>query len=247
MRTALLLVLLCAAPARADDADVWAQRATAAHKEAQKTQDPKKYEEAAGYYDKYFARPDAKEGLMAFFYGELLFKLQRYDEAARMYARSITVEPNGPHAAEAAYAYVVSAKNAVHPPDAGVACAGPAACVIPPDQQRLLVAFERYLAIALPADKDRAAMEYRRARLYYDYRHFAEAAPLFDHVLATYPDHELATYSANLEMDCLAELKRYDELRALVERVKKNPVLMKDATTRQQVHDNDAALKKHGK
>jgi hypothetical protein len=47
-------------------------------------------------------------------------------------------------------------------------------------------------------------------------------------------------------MDCFALLKRYRDLRALVERVKKSPI-MKDATTQQQVRDVDAELKKKGK
>ena len=58
-------------------------------------------------------------------------------------------------------------------------------------------------------------MEYRRARIWYDYQHFAEAAPLFEHIFANYPNDELAIYSANLEMDCLASLKCWGELRAL--------------------------------
>jgi predicted metal-dependent HD superfamily phosphohydrolase len=109
-----------------------------------------------------------------------------------------------------------------------------------------LTAFERYLAIVTPTNKDRATMEYRRAQTLYAYNHFAEAAPVFDHVFVAYPGNELATYSANLEMDCLAILKRYGDLRALVERVKKSPV-MSDATTQKQVRDNEAALKKLGK
>src|SRR6185369_17310935 len=107
-------------------------------------------------------------------------------------------------------------------------------CAIPADLQRLLAAFDRYLAIVSATAKDRANMEYRRAKVFYDYQHFAEAAPIFDHVVIAYPDNELATYAANLEMDCLAILKRYDPLRALVERVKKNATLMKDETTQKQ-------------
>jgi tetratricopeptide (TPR) repeat protein len=250
MRTALVFLILCAGIARAEELDAarLAELATVAHKDAQKTKDPKKYEEAAGYYEKYFAKPDAKEGVMAFYYGELLFNLQRYDQAAKMYERSITVEPKSKFADEAAYAYVISTKNAIHKDDAAgkPPCPDSKPCPIPADKQRLLTAFDRYLAIVTPTNKDRATMEYRRAQLFYEYNHFAEAAPIFDHVFVSYPGNELATYSANLEMDCLALLKRYGELRALVERVKKSPI-MSDATTQKQVHDNEAALKKLGK
>ena len=249
MRTALLLVLLCAAPARADDADVWAQRATATHKEAQKTQDPKKYEEAAGYYAKYFAHPDDKEAAMAFYYGELLFKMQRYADAAKMYDRNITLEPKGQFAKEAAYAFMISTKNAVTTPpesaDRPPTCPPPKPCPIPDDLQRLLGAFDRFEAI-VPESPQRVNVEYRRAKLYHEYNHFAEAAPRFDHVFTAYPGNELGTYAANLEMDCLVYLKRWSELRALVERVKKSPI-MSDATTQKQVRDVEAELKKQRK
>ena len=120
-------------------------------------------------------------------------------------------------------------------------------CPIPADMQRLLRAFDRYLAIVPATAKDRATMEYRRARVYYDFQHFDEAAPIFAHIVANYPDSELATYSTNLEIDCLAILKRYDQLRTLIERVKKNPAQMKDETTQKLVREMDAGLKKKGK
>src|SRR6476619_2323032 len=113
---------------------------------------------------------------MAFYYGELLFNMQRYDQASKMYERSITVEPKGKFADEAAYAYVISTKNAIHQDHSGKpACpTEDKPCAIPADQQRLLTAFERYLAIVTPTNKDRATMEYRRAQLFYQYNHFVE-------------------------------------------------------------------------
>ena len=98
---------------------------------------------------------------MAFYYAELLFKLQRYDEAAKMYERSIDVEPHGSYTHEAAYAYVISTKNAVKTPsldvpDAGPACPDMKPCAIPADVQRLIGAFGRYLALAAKTDKDSA-------------------------------------------------------------------------------------------
>ncbi|HEX6839696.1 MAG TPA: hypothetical protein VF334_24125 [Polyangia bacterium] len=249
MRTAIMLILLCAAPARADDADAahWAELASTTHKTAQQTKDPKKYEEAAGYYDKYFAKPDGKEAVMAFYYAELLFKLERYSEAAKYYERNLALDPKGKLAKEAAYAAMISWKNAIPAPadPKKSPCPDTKPCTISANLQRLLAAFDRYLAI-VPESPELPNVEYRKARVYYEHNHFAEAAPIFDHVFVSYPDTELAMYSANLEMDCLAILKRYDALRALVERVKKSPI-MSDATTQQQVRDNEAALKKLGK
>jgi tetratricopeptide (TPR) repeat protein len=255
MRTALVLLMLCsAAVVRGDEADAkrLMELATVAHKRAQQTKDVKDYEKAAGLYQQYFAKADhPDEHAMSFYYAELLFRLQRYDEAAKYYDRTITVDPRGKYADEAAYALVISTKNAVKTPDpkpdSPPPCPEMKPCPIPADLQRLLAAFDRYLATVAPTAKDRATMEYRRARLYYDYQHFAEAAPIFDHIVAAYPDNELAIYAANLEMDCLTIAKRYEPLRTLVERVKKSPTLMKDETTQKQVRDVEDVLKKKGK
>jgi cellulose synthase operon protein C len=252
MRTALALLVLCAGVARADEPDAkrLMELATVAHKHAQETKDAKDYEQAASLYQQYFAKPDhPEEHAMSFHYAELLFRLQRYEEAAKYYDRAVTVDPKGKFAKEAAYGTMISMRNATDTPDRARGkppCPDTKPCPIPQDLQRLVAAFDHYMAI-VPESPERTNVEYRRARVYYEHNHFAEAAPQFDHILVAHPDNELAVYSANLEMDCLAILKRYDELRALVERVKKNPVLMKDATTQQQVRDNDAALKKHGK
>ena len=232
-----------------DEARALGEQATELHKQAQREKDDKKYQEAHALYQKYLAKyHDLADGDVSYFDAELLFHLQRYEEAAKMYERVITVAPTGKHASEAAYADVVSTKNAAHQPnEAGgkPPCPDMKPCQIPPDIQRLAAAFDRYVAV-VPGNKERPTMEYRRARIYYEYQHLAEPAPMFAHIFAVYPDHELATYSANLELDCLAILKRYDQLRALVERIKKSPA-MKDATTQQQVREIDAGLKKRGK
>jgi|SRR6185312_15640194 len=88
MRTALVLTMvLCAGGVRAaEPTDAEASRlvelATVAHKHAQQTKDPKDYEAAAALYEKYFARPvHPEEPAMSFYFAELLFNQQRYEEA----------------------------------------------------------------------------------------------------------------------------------------------------------------------
>src|SRR5690349_12242181 len=105
MRTALVLLILWSGVARADEADVLSQQASVAHKHAQETKDPKDYEKAAELYRQFFAQPaHPNEHAMSFYYAELLFHMQRYDEAARYYDRAVTVDPKGKFAKEAAYA-----------------------------------------------------------------------------------------------------------------------------------------------
>ena len=253
MRTALVLMVLCAGVVRAaeptdDEAARLMELASVAHKHAQQTKDPKDYAAAAALYEQYFARPARPhEYEMTFHFAELLFKQQRYAEAAQYYDRNVTLDPKGKFAKEAAYAAMISWKNTIPSPadPKKWPCPDAKPCPISANLQRMLAAFDRYLAI-VPESPEVPTVEYRKARVYYEHNQLAEAAPLFDHILVTYPNTELAAYSANLEMDCFAVLKRYDALRALVERVKKSPA-MKDPVVQQQVRDNEAALKKLGK
>ncbi len=257
MRTALVIACIAASVAAYADELVWpnadarrlGEEATSLHQKAQKTHDVAGYEKAHALYQQYLAKySDLPDATIHFFDAELLFRLQRYADAAREYERVTALAPKGKYTREAAYALIVSTKNAATPssvPDGGAPCPNMQPCAIPSGQQRLLDAFDTYLKI-VPDSPELSTIYYRKARLYYDYQHFADAAPLFDHIFTTWPAHELATYSANLEMDCLAILKRYDALRALVERVKKSPA-MKDAVTQKQVADMDAGLKKRGK
>jgi tetratricopeptide (TPR) repeat protein len=187
MRTALVALILCVGVAHAQPALL--DQASALHKQAQKDHDVAKYQRAHELYQQYLARnPDTSDATTAFYDAELLFHLQRYDEAAKMYDRVITTAPKGKFADEAAYAFVISTKNAARPtdqPDRKPPCPDMKPCPIPADLQRLIGAFERYMAIT---NKERPVMEYRRARIYYEYQHFAEAAQQFDHVFTSYPD-----------------------------------------------------------
>ncbi|MDB4970590.1 MAG: Tetratricopeptide repeat protein [Myxococcales bacterium] len=252
MRTILatLFIFVTVGVAHADPAADLADQASKLHREAQKTKEPQKYESAHQLYQQYLRQypAGAVAAEIAYFDAELEFARQHYDEAARLYDQSITREPKGKYTQEAAYALVISVKNAAHlddhkVPDAGAPCPPPpTVCTITPDFTRMLAAFDRYLAVVAQSE-ERPNIEYRRARIYYEFNQLDKAAPLFDAIVARYPQHELAVYSANLEMDCLAILKRYDQLRGLVARLKKSPV-MHDATVREQVEQMEKGLKK---
>jgi tetratricopeptide (TPR) repeat protein len=225
-----------------DEARRWAETALTLHKQAAEGHEAGKTEEAHGYYQRYLAKYAANADTLAYYDGELLFSAKRFDEAATAYDRSLTAAPAGPHAAKAAYAFVVATKNAVEQGAASAECPGVRPCPIAPAQQRMLAAYDRYLHV-LPGGEQAPAMEYRRARVYYQFNQFETAAPLFDAIVARYPDNELAVYSANLEMDCFATLRRFGDLRAAIRRIKESPVL-RDATVRGQVEQLEAKLKK---
>lgn len=253
MRTVIAATLLLGSVAFAeeprwvnDEAHRLAEQATVLQKQAQREKSTPKYEQAHALYQQYLAKyPDVNGGQLSFFDAELLYNLQRYDEAAKMYERVLSIAPRGQYAADAAYADVIATKNVVSagaPDDGGAACPSPAPCALGPGDQRLIDALDRYLTL-VPHGSERPAMEYRRARIWYDHNEFNKAAPLFDHIFTTWPEHELAAYAVNQELDCMAVARRFADLRQLLDRVAKSPV-MRDETVRQQVQALEAALQK---
>lgn len=249
-RIAATLILAASATALAapPTAAELAARARDVHTRAYATKDKKLFEEAHQIYREYLRRfgKEADAGTMAFYDGEALVNLERWNDAAAAYEESLALAPHGAHAEEAAYADVIATKNAIdydgkQGKSTGADCPGIAPCPIPPPMKRMLAAYERYLAAA-PAGKERPIIEYRRARVYYAYNQFNKAAPLFDALVVAHPELELAAFAANLEMDCLATSKRYDELRALIARLRRSPV-SRDVTVTEQLDKLEAGLK----
>ena len=74
---------------------------------------------------------------------------------------------------------------------------------IPEKQQKMLEAFDTYIKY-VPEAPELVTIKYRRARVYYEYNHIDKALPLFKDIAENYVKSELALYSANLLLDCLA-------------------------------------------
>jgi len=71
-------------------------------------------------------------------------------------------------------------------------------------------------------------IKYRKARIYYEYNHFDEAAKLFEDIVNKHPKHELAVYSANLLLDSLNAEGRTKDVVKYVDKFLEMPELMKD-------------------
>ena len=72
---------------------------------------------------------------------------------------------------------------------------------IPETWKTMLDAFDTYVQY-VPNAPELVTIKYRRARVYYEYNHFAEAAPLFEDIVKNHTKDDLAIYSANLYFDC---------------------------------------------
>jgi tetratricopeptide (TPR) repeat protein len=191
------------------------------HKEAERTKNADTSALALRVYDLFLARfPDDSRAVeLGFFRGELLWSLERWRDAALQYGKVVDARPDGEHAREAAHAAALAWQKALggDGPTPAEKAGGPA----PPlgdDERAMLRAFDAYLRHA-PDAPERVAVEYRRARVYYEHDRFEEAARLFAGIVTAHPTHELAIpFSANLLLDCLNALGRTREALGWVDR-----------------------------
>src|SRR6185436_21197355 len=89
------------------------------HKEAQKTKNADTYQLVQNVYREFLKHfPDDKDAYdMNFYYGELLWTLERWKEAAEQYTKVVEINPKGKFAKDAAYAAVLGWKNALQVDD----------------------------------------------------------------------------------------------------------------------------------
>jgi tetratricopeptide (TPR) repeat protein len=98
---------------------------------------------------------------------------------------------------------------------------------IPEYQKKMIGAFDTYIKY-VPDAPELVTIKYRKARIYYEYNHFDEAAKLFEDLVKNHPKHELAIYSANLLLDSLNAQGKTKEVVTWVDKFLEMPELMKD-------------------
>jgi len=212
------------------------------HKEAQRTKNADTYQLAGMVYKEFLSHFDKEKDTpeITFYYGEILWQMQSWKEAAETYTKVVQLDPKGKYVKESAYAAVLAWKNALNISDEGDSVdkdKGKGELKprpIPEYQKKMIDAFDTYIKY-VPDAPELVKIKYRKARVFYDYNHFDEAIKLFSDIVDHHVNDELAIYSANLLLDCLNILKRYKELLATVEKYLANPVLMKDQEFRKQM------------
>lgn len=214
------------------------------HKEAQKTKNQDTYALVQFVYKEFLEHfPSDKDAYdMSFYYGELLWTLERWTPAAEQYTKVVEMDPKGKYAKEAAYAAVLGWKNALNMDDEGLAKDAAQAAsqkkgedpkkkfeerAIPENQRKMIAAFDTYIKY-VPDSPELVKIKYRKARVYYEYNHFKDAAALFQDLVEKHTKDELAIYSANLLLDCFNALGKTKEIIAYVDKFMQMPELMKD-------------------
>ncbi|HET9752832.1 MAG TPA: tetratricopeptide repeat protein, partial [Myxococcales bacterium] len=181
---------------------------------------------------------------MRFYYAEILWALEEWDAAAGQYGLVAEADPHGAFAQKAAYDSILAWEKSVaisrgtlekreladaakidERKDKGRIEASrrmPLQKVgrdlgeepIPDNEQKLIAACERYLRVA-PGSKDEIAVRYRAAFLYYDHRHFVEAAKRFGDIILRSPADEMSRKAANLSLDILNTREEWQALSEL--------------------------------
>ena len=221
--------------------------ATTWHSEAQKTQNMETYDLAQHLYKAYLDNfPKEKDAYtMTYYYAELLYKLERWEPAAGIYTQVVKMSPKGKYLKEAAYAAVISWKNALNVQEEtkdvskksrkkkkrGRKRRGKKAKVvedevivkkpIPEKELKMISAFDTYIKY-VPDAPELVPIIYRKARIYYNYNHYDEAVKVFALIITKHSSHELASYAANLLLDSLNITKQFDKLNKWVNRMLRN-------------------------
>jgi tetratricopeptide (TPR) repeat protein len=216
------------------------------HKEAQKTKNSDTYALDKFVYkvflDHFPKDKDAYE--MGYYYGELLWTLENWKDAAEQYTKVVEMNPGGKYVKDAAYAAVLAWKNALNVDDhehqdqvkqdqdklkqrENAGGKKIEAMEIPEYQKKMIGAFDTYIKY-VPDAPELVTIKYRKARIYYEYNHFDEAAKLFEDIVRKYPKHELSIYSANLLLDSLNAQGKTKEVVSWVDKFLEMPELMKD-------------------
>ena len=137
-------------------------------------------------------------------FGELLYKIKRYDEAYEQYMKVVEIDPKGQHSMFCADSAIFAAEEMVKQEKAN----GEAAPTGPKTQEMPLTKWEANLVKAcdqyasmFPSDKKTVIAIYKAAYLLNNKNHFKEASDRFIQVIKINPTGQQAEQAANLILD----------------------------------------------
>jgi tetratricopeptide (TPR) repeat protein len=174
---------------------------------------------------------------VAYYYSELLWKMENWAECGPAFDRVLEIDPKGEFTEDAAYASVLcynkqyqqtfagdektvkhreeksekgkkKKKEAEQSRDEKVAQFKPKP--LSPLETGMLNAYKRYICF-VPDSEDLATIKYRRARIYYETNHFEEAAVIFKDIAFNHVASDLSVFAANLYLDSLNVIGTYTE------------------------------------
>ena len=227
---------------RQNAAGVLRELSTTWHREAQKTQNNDTYAKAKMLYAEYLKYfPNEKDAYeMTYYLAELMYKLEQWEDAATVYTKVVKMKPKGKYLTDAAYASVISWKNALNVTEEtqDVARKGrkkkgkrrgkrakkedevELVKPLPIDERKLKMmdAFDTYIKY-VPNAPELVPIIYRKARIYYNHNHYDDAVKVFALIVTKHSSHNLAIYAGNLLLDSLNIMKKYNKLNRWVDKM----------------------------
>lgn len=175
------------------------------NKEAKKTRQKPTYGFAQAMYIDYLSLfPESKFAYeMRFQLGDLFYKLEMFDDAAKAYEATVAANPKGAHLIDAANDNILALEE--HLKDLNLPkpkAKDDKPIEIHPQRKRLIDACDRYAKL-VPEEKAEKLISvmFKAAKIYYDHNQFDEAIARFEVIIGKAPSAEESEYAANLIID----------------------------------------------
>jgi len=150
-------------------------------------------------------------------FGELLYKIKRYDEAYEQYMKVVEIDPKGKHSKFCAESSIFAADEMIKKEQKAGSDAGPPkgsteAVSLSQWEKNLLKACDQFRTI-FPDDKKTRQIIYKSAYLLYNHNQFKEASDRFRVVIGMDPKSREAEQAANLILDSFNLVKDWKNLK----------------------------------
>ena len=182
------------------------------HQTAQNSRAPYSQAQANEAYQLYFkAFPDsALVGDMHFYYGELLYDMGKYDDAANHYKWVMDNAPQNKFYDKASQNLILAVERSIPSDQELQKRVGESLDPLPlePRVERFIKVGQGYIE-KFPNSKKTPEIKFRIGRLYYQNNHFEPATKTFKEIVHKHPDTKYAEYSANLLLDIYNLKKDY--------------------------------------
>ena len=174
------------------------------NRESVKTRQEKTAQQALNMYQEYLKLfPKAKLAYeLRFQMADLLYRLEKFGEAAEAYKLTVLADPKGKHLVAAARDGIIAVEE--HLRDLRLKKVKPTKQKrdIHPERIKLIEACDRYIqSVSGLEAKDIVKISFKAAKIYYQHGHFDQALKRFDRIVAEYPAAEESEFAANLVVD----------------------------------------------
>ena len=195
------------------------------NREAKKTKNSRTYGYARTMYEDYLRLFPATKYVyeMRFQLGDLYFKLEKFNDAAQMYERTVAAEPAGKYLEPAANDNILAIEEHIRDLRLRTPRQVKGPQTIPEPKKNLIAACDRYVervsdeqAIAKEgAEKGvnkKVAIRLKAAKTYYDYGHNDAALTRFEEIVEKHPSSSQAEVAANLVIDIYNQRENWKAL-----------------------------------